>query len=188
MKSKGRVLPKATPEIARRVYEAQREPSSRAVARALCLGGRPIHYTTVARWKARNWVSVRSNHPLERARRRLEAAAPLVTGNPETTIDDLIDEPVRKEFDELTQGEVLRRAAREVAIATTLIAKEIQKRSTTAFNMAEITPTLVSIGNCLVALASAFDQAISLDVADQKIDRSEQRRDSRVYDASPLDF
>jgi hypothetical protein len=91
-----------------------------------------------------------------------------VTGNPETTIHDLIDEPVRKDFGELAEGEVLRRAAREVAIATTLVAREIQKRSTTAFNVTEITPALLSIANCLTALPGAFDQAISLDAADQK--------------------
>jgi len=111
---------------------------------------------------------VRSNHPLEGARRQVEAATPLVTGNPETIIDDLIDASVREEFDELTQGEVLRRAAREVAIATTLVAKEIQKRSTTSFDLVELISTLLSIGRCLAVLPGAFDQAISLDAADQK--------------------
>jgi hypothetical protein len=138
------------------------------VARALQQAGYTVHFVTIARWRAQDWKAKASAHPLEIARSQLEAVVPLVTGNPETTIHDLIDEPVRKDFGELAEGEVLRRVAREVAIATTLVAREIQKRSTTAFNMTEITPALLSIANCLTALPGAFDQAITFDLADQR--------------------
>jgi hypothetical protein len=37
--------------------------------------------------------------------------------------------------------------------------------------MAEVAPALLSIGACLAALPSAFDQAISLDAADWRSDR-----------------
>jgi hypothetical protein len=71
---------------------------------------------------------VRSDHPLEVARSQIEAVAPLVTGDPETAIEDLIDDPARRpDLDELTDAEVLRRAAREAAIAVALVGKPITR-------------------------------------------------------------
>jgi hypothetical protein len=168
MKSEAKTLPKATPAMAQRVWAGQQRPSARNVARALALGGRPAHYTTVARWKAQGWKPVKSDHPLAVVRSQLEAVAPLVSGDAETSLGDLIDDPVHNDFDELNDAEVLRREAREVAIATALVAKVIQKRATAVFNIAELTPALLSIAACLTALPSAFDQAISLDAADQR--------------------
>jgi hypothetical protein len=122
------MLAKATPAMARGVWEAQRRPSVRTVARALTLAGKPVHYDTVARWKRQNWRPVRSDHPLEVARSQIEAVAPLVTGDPETAIEDLIDDPARRpDLDELTDAEVLRRAAREAAIAVALVGKPINR-------------------------------------------------------------
>ena len=82
-----------------------------------------MHFTTIARWRVQKWKVETADHPLEIARGRIEAVPPLVTGNPETTIQDLIDGQARNDFYELTDGEVLRRTAREVAIATTLVAR-----------------------------------------------------------------
>jgi hypothetical protein len=89
MSSGDRKLTKATPAMARVVWEAQRRPSARTVARALTLTGKPVHHVTIARWKVQGWRSVSSDHPLEIARRRLEGVAPLVSGHPKTTIQDL---------------------------------------------------------------------------------------------------
>jgi hypothetical protein len=168
MKFKGRGLPKATPEIARRVWEAQQHPSARTVARALTLGGTPAHFTTVARWKAQNWAPVRSHHPLELARRQLEAVVPLVTGDPETTVKHLVDDPTHKNFD-VTDGEVLRRAAREAAIATALVWRAIKDRITKSdFDILELTPALSALGHSMHALPAAFEQAIDLNEAEQR--------------------
>jgi hypothetical protein len=170
VKSEARTLPKATPAMARRVWETQRRPSARNVARALAAAGYKTHFVTVARWRAKNWEPVTSDHPLDIARGRLEAAAPLVTGNPETTIEDLIDDPGHKrDLDELTDAEVLRRAARETAIATALVAKAIQNRATTSdFNLLELTPALSALGQSMHALPGAFEQAIDLQEAEQR--------------------
>jgi hypothetical protein len=170
MKSEGRTLPKATPELARRVWEAQRRPSARTVARALTLGGCAAHYTTIARWKTRGWRPVKSDHLLEVARRQLEAVASLATGDPETTIDDLINDPVRKrDFDELTDAEVLQRAAREVTIATALVFNAFKSRATSSdFELLKLTPALAALARCVHALPNAFDQMINLDAADQR--------------------
>jgi hypothetical protein len=140
------------------------------VARALTLAGKPVHYDTVARWKRQNWRPVRSDHPLEVARSQIEAVAPLVTGDPETAIEDLIDDPARRpDLDELTDAEVLRKAAREAAIATALVAKAIQNRATTSdFNLLELTPALSAIEQSMHALPGALEQAIDLQEAEQR--------------------
>jgi hypothetical protein len=130
--------------------------------------GYPVHFTTIARWRAQNWKVEAADHPLEIARGHIEAVAPLVSGDPETTLENVIDGLAHSDFDKVTDAELLRRAAREVAIATALVAKAIQNRATAAFNVAELTPALLSIAACLVALPSAFDQAITLDAADQR--------------------
>jgi hypothetical protein len=110
---------------------------------------------------------VKSDHPLEVARSQLEAVAPLVSGDPEATLEDLIAAH-KQDLDELSESGVLRRAAREVAIATALVAKAIQNRTTAAFNMTEVMPALLSMGACLAALPGAFDQAINLEVVDRR--------------------
>jgi hypothetical protein len=169
MKSEARTLPKATPAMAQRVWAGQQRPSARNVARALALGGRPAHYTTVARWKAQGWKPVKSDHPLAVVRSQLEAVAPLVSGDAETSLGDLIDDPVHNDFDELTDAEVLRRAAREAAIATALVAKAIQNRVTTAgVDLTELTPALFAIGQSMHALPGAFEQVVDLQEAEQR--------------------
>jgi len=45
--------PPVTPLEAKRVWDEQRRPSARSVAKALTQAGRPVHFTTVARWKKR---------------------------------------------------------------------------------------------------------------------------------------
>jgi hypothetical protein len=55
MRSEGRTLPKATPALARRVWARQQRPSARRVARAMQQAGYPVHFVTVARWRAQNW-------------------------------------------------------------------------------------------------------------------------------------
>jgi hypothetical protein len=110
MNHDGRTLLRATPALAQRVWARHQRPSARSVARALTMAGKPVHYATVARWKRQNWRPVRFDHSLEVARSQLEAVAPLVSGDPETAIENLIDDPARRlELDELTDAEILRR-------------------------------------------------------------------------------
>jgi hypothetical protein len=170
MTSEGRILPKATPAMAQRVWARQQRPSARRVARAMQQAGYPVHFVTVARWRAQNWRAKVSDHPLEIARSQLEAVAPLVSGDPETTIEDLLDDPARRrDLDELADSEVLRRAAREAAIATALVANAIQNRVTTSeINLLELTPALSALGQSMHALPGAFEQAIDLQEAEQR--------------------
>ena len=93
-----------------------------------------------------------------------------MTRDPETTIDGLINDPVRRQdLDELTDGEILRRAAREAAIATALVWKAIKDRITKSdFDILELTPALSALGHSMNALPAAFEQAIGLNEAEQR--------------------
>jgi hypothetical protein len=111
-------LRRATPDLAKAVWSRQQSPSARSVARALTRSGRPVHFTTVNRWRAHDWRDAKGQHPLDQARAALESALPLMTLDPTSTIDDLVrNSPERQQLDELSDGELLRRTAREVAMA-----------------------------------------------------------------------
>ena len=78
-----RAIPKATASLAKTVWERQKRPSSRNVARAMTAAGYPVDFTTIARWKRQGWrANSNADHPLDVARARIEAIAPLATGNP----------------------------------------------------------------------------------------------------------
>jgi hypothetical protein len=78
-----RKLPKATPALAKSVWQSQKRPSARSVARAMTAAGYPIDFTTVARWKREDWqTNSNEDHPLDAAHAKLEAIAPLATGEP----------------------------------------------------------------------------------------------------------
>src|SRR5262249_17756364 len=107
-------LPRATPDLAKKVWERQRSPSARSVTRALTLSGRPVHYVTVNRWRRQGWRAVQAEHPLDRARADLESMLALDSGNPLTNIDDLHGTQP-KLGEQLTDAQLLRRAATEAA-------------------------------------------------------------------------
>jgi hypothetical protein len=163
MKSHRRTLPKATPEMAKRVWSRHQRPSARRVARAMGLAGYPVHWVTVARWRANDWKAEQSNHPLEVARAQLEAVAPLLTGDPETILDDLIGDQKYKYVGQVGDDELMRNVVREVAIGTTILAREITRRAPLPdTDLVALAPVLRSIAACLDALPDAFEQALTL--------------------------
>jgi hypothetical protein len=163
MKSERRALPKATPEMAKRVWARHQRPSARRVARAMGLAGYPVHWVTVARWRARDWDAEEPNHPLDTARAQLDAVAPLLTGDPETTLDDVIGDPKQKHMGQLSDDELVRNVVREVAIGTAILAREIRQRALLPdTDLAALAPVLRSIAACLDALPDAFEQALTL--------------------------
>src|SRR5260221_9493807 len=115
-------LPRATPELAKAVWGRQQSPSARSVARALTQSGRPVHFTTVNRWRGGGWRDAKGRHPLDQARAALETALPLITPDPTSTIDDLVrGSPERQQLEELSDVQLLRKAARELARAVYLV-------------------------------------------------------------------
>jgi hypothetical protein len=80
-----------TPIEAKHVWDEQRRPSSRSVAKALTQAGRPVHSTTIARWKKREWqVEARLEHPLAAAMRKVDLFVPLLTRDPTTKAADIV--------------------------------------------------------------------------------------------------
>ena len=58
-------MPISSPPVisqeAGRVWKSQARPSARSVARALTHAGRPVHFTTVARWKRHGLLTIFSS-------------------------------------------------------------------------------------------------------------------------------
>ena len=82
--------PPVTPLEAKRVWDEQRRPSSRSVAQALTRAGRPVHFTTVARWKKREWqVKPKLDHPLAAAMRKVDLFVPMLTRDPTIKLVDI---------------------------------------------------------------------------------------------------
>jgi hypothetical protein len=124
-----------------------------------------VHFTTVALWKRTGWRAQESRHPLDAARAGLDSIAPVVTGNPHTSIEDLIgNHPDREKFEKLTDAELVRLAAREVAMAVVIIARTIQARavSLVSTNAGGVADLLKSVATALDAVGSAFVQALTL--------------------------
>jgi hypothetical protein len=75
-------------------------------------------------------------------------------------IDDLIrDHPERENFEKLTDAELLRMAAREVAMALIIIARATQAP---AMSLGGVADLLKSVATALDAAGSAFVQALTL--------------------------
>ena len=129
MKHSNRSLPIATPGLARVVWDQQPRPSARSVARALTRAGRRVHFTTIARWKATGWrSSERDQHPLDAAREELDAAVPLLTGDPLTKVADIVAAyEAREELSKLSDQDLLHDAIRETSIALIVVTHEVQR-------------------------------------------------------------
>jgi hypothetical protein len=120
----------ATPLGAKRVWDSQRFPSARSVAKALSEAGRPVHFTTVARWRREGWRMVMSpEHSIERARRALSTASSVLTGDPNITIEDWVPREGRsEELTRIDDDQLLARMVRETSILSILLMEESARR------------------------------------------------------------
>ena len=125
------IPPLATPQEAKRVWESQCCPSARSVAKALTQAGRPVHFTTVARWRRQGWPTVTSpEHPLERALRAVDAASSVLTLDPTLSTRDWIRrEGGTEELTRISDDQLLARAVRQTSIASILLMEEFARRS-----------------------------------------------------------
>jgi hypothetical protein len=111
-------IPKASPDLAARVWNSQSRPSARKVATALSQAGRHVHFTTINRWRKQGWRSGSNEHPVDTARAALDSATPILTGSAWTSVAELVkNEPEANHLRELPDLELLRVACRELAIA-----------------------------------------------------------------------
>jgi hypothetical protein len=117
------LLKPVTPEEAKRVWVSIPNPSARRVAKALTQSGRRVHHSTIARWRAEDWRPVaHSLHPLEAARRAIDVAAGVLTGDPVAGVEALLKQgSSRRDLESRDDRELLRKASRETLIVINLV-------------------------------------------------------------------
>jgi hypothetical protein len=121
--------PPVTPLEAKRVWDEQRRPSSRSVARALTQAGRPVHFTTVARWKKREWqVEPRLEHPLAAVMRKVDLAVPMLTGDPTTKAVDIVGDTVRAHRQSMTEDQGTDQVIRESCITLIILLRLLEPK------------------------------------------------------------
>jgi len=101
------------------------------------------------------WCTPLSEHPLDRARAALDSAIPLLTGNATSDVADLVHKhPEADELRQLSDRELIRRAAREIAIATIICAEVLIKRATELVSTKpkEGSVLMFALGQCLKAV------------------------------------
>src|SRR5260370_2832950 len=159
-------LPKATPDLAKAVWGRQQSPSARSVARALTQSGRQVHFTTVNRWRAHDWRDAKGQHPLDQARAALESALPLMTRDPASTIDDLVrSSPERQELEGLSDGELLRKAGRELAMVVYVVAHLMLRQEAEALfiTRTEAVGVLMrALADSMRSVTAAFGQVLNM--------------------------
>jgi len=152
-----------TPQEAKAAWEKTPSPSARRVATKLTQTGRPIHFSTIARWKADGWRDVPSRqHPIVEADLAVDVAAPVLAGdgiaassneaNPENKAEDL---------DGLTEPNIVKLAARQTCITMIELAREVQRQATPLVGAkpAELALLLKALGKAVGAAARGFEQA-----------------------------
>ena len=153
--------PPVSPLEAKRVWDEQRRPSSRSVAEALTQAGRSIHFTTVARWKRREWqVEARLEHPLAAAMRMVDLAVPLLTGDPTTKAMDIFRAAAANR-----QGTIEDRAphrATRDSLITLIILGQLLRLHLIPFRPLEIAVFIRAISQAHLAIAKADAQLLAL--------------------------
>jgi hypothetical protein len=156
----------ATPQEAKKVWDRQQRPSARGVARALTQAGRPVHFTTVDRWRRQGWPPGSAEHPVAQARAALDSAIPVLTRDPTSTCDQLLaSSDEREELDRLSDRELIRRASRELAIAMIMCSRAVQRRANNlvSHTLAEASVLVLSLAKCFKAVVTGLDQVGQLD-------------------------
>jgi hypothetical protein len=118
----------------------------------------------VARWRNQGWRPVaQSDHPLESARKSLDDAIPLLTGNPNTTADAFLEKKTveREALEQLTDKQLLNQAVREIAVTAIIISHALRQRVNTLIptKAGELAVLIRSLAMSLSAVAAGFRQA-----------------------------
>jgi hypothetical protein len=114
-------IKQVTPAEAAAIWNSIPNPSARRVARKLAQEGRRVHYTTVARWRARGWPPiVHGRQPIDAARKALEVAARALPGDLAAEVFAAQAER-REQLGDLSDREIIRRAARDLLVLSVVL-------------------------------------------------------------------
>ena len=170
-----------TPDIAREVWESfertGRRPTARAVALAIAQSGRyaPVSYRTIARWAKNNWrpqLRLVKSHPLHEAAKKVDAAVPVLTGDPLTRASDTADasdfdgQSLRCEVHALSDEELIRRAWRGLYVNAIVLLQYTQHRPYLVETMPGELATLIQAIAASVATANRECVTV-LDITDR---------------------
>jgi hypothetical protein len=157
---------RVTPEEAKRVWDSQRHPTPRSVARALSQTGRKVDSKTITRWEAQNWKSgPEQRHLLEAAEDGLDTASPLLTGDPTLSIRGILKmQETAKMVESLTEDQLLRLRTRALRIALIVTSLELARRAK------ELIPERPQeLAHLLRAITQAFKASLSAPLRDEGI-------------------
>jgi hypothetical protein len=153
-------LKTCNPTLAKEVWQSMPNATTRRVARKLSQAGFRISHMTVARWCGQGWrpLEREPRHPLEIAGDHLDDAVPLLTGDPLTTATSFIRDSAELEtLEQLTDDELQRRAAREVAICVYVVAKAmVAKAAVVVAKPAEVGILMWALAECVQAATAAL--------------------------------
>jgi hypothetical protein len=147
-------LPRVSSEEARIVWESQRRPSARNVAKALSQAGRHVHFATINRWRKRGWRTGPAEHPLDTARAALDSAIPILTGNPTSSVVDFVEKDSdADQLRQLSDQELIRTASREIAIALIMCSRVLRERISELVSRKpkEVSILILAMSQCLKA-------------------------------------
>jgi hypothetical protein len=151
-----------TPALAKEVWQATPNASTRRVATRLRQSGARVSHMTVARWRSQGWRSLQQEplHPPEAARTRLDDALPLLSGDPLTNAKSFVQGSADHErLERLSDAKLLRRAAREVLITVTIIARAIMLKATLAVTRpAKVGLLMRALAECLQAATAVLSR------------------------------
>ena len=143
------------------MWDRHHRPSARKVATALTQAGRPVHFTTINRWRRQGWRAETTQHPVAQARTALDSVVPVLTGDPTSTCNELLasgDE--REQLDRLSDRELIRQASRELAIVVIMCSRAVQRRASdlVSHSVAEVSALVLSLAKCFKAVVQGLDQ------------------------------
>jgi hypothetical protein len=169
-------LPTPNPALARKVWESMAHPSTRRVATKLRQAGIPVSHQTINRWGRNQWRPLeRAEHPLEIARAQLDDAVPVLTGDPLTTAEALVEESTaeRDKSEQLTEGQRLHEAARALAMSVTLVGEAFLRQPEIIVNKpGELALLFRSLAASVQAVSAAFAQAANSKIGDTETDHA----------------
>jgi hypothetical protein len=125
--------------------------------------GYPVDFTTIARWKRQDWrANSNEDHPLDEVRARLEAIAPLATGEP--TVGEANNENGQEQ---VTDAALLRRESQKLSTLSTQVwnATEPHLRKLVRSRTGELALLVQALAETGRAATDALSQAEKMEQA-----------------------
>jgi len=147
--------------MAKMVWQGLRGPrSSRKVSKKLIQAGFYAHHTTIARWRRRGWPATgKGKDSIDAARASVDVAVPILTGNPNTSTDELVNiSEAKAQLERLSEKELITAAARQALVTITVVEEEFNAQLPKLVNE-KPAETAVLIG-ALAALIEATTDAL----------------------------